>query len=433
MKKFFLLLKKEIKEMLSPQLWIPFVAVMVVFFIVGNVASKQMQQQSKEKEKILVADLDNSLLSKNSIDAIATVADVVNAKSSGGVHLLNEMNEQKINSALIISRGYERDLLSGKKAQIQTYALFNNFSVLAGKKLAIADASTAIINEYVSSIMINIATSSNKSDNLKRPIEVKTFVGSNDKIVQGNSTDLLSYILSQTTIVPVVLFVIIIMASQMIASAVATEKENKTLETLLSLPISRKTIVTSKMLSAGLVSLLMAGIYMLAFKNMNSGVSGAMSGISVGENISELASELGLKITTIGYLELGAILFLAILLALSIAMILGAFAEDAKSAQGVVAPLMILVMIPYFITLFMDINSLSEPIRYVIYAIPFSHIFLAMPNILLANHNAILAGGLYMLILFVVFVYLGAKIFSSDLILTMKLNFSKNKTKSVSK
>jgi ABC-2 type transport system permease protein len=219
------------------------------------------------------------------------------------------------------------------------------------------------------------------------------------------------------------------MAAQMIAAAVATEKENKTLETLLSLPISRGTIVTTKMLSAGLVSLLMAGIYMLGIKNFNSGITGMMnSSVNVGvESSSEIARELGLKLTTIGLAELGTILFLAILLALAIAMILGAFSEDAKSAQGVVAPLMILVMIPYFITLFMDVNVLSAPVRYLIYAIPFSHIFLAIPNILLGNDLFILYGSIYLLVLFIVFVWIAAKIFSSDLILTMKLNFSKKK------
>jgi len=429
MKKFFLLLKKELKEMLSPQLWIPFVAVMVIFYIVGNVANKQMEEQSSTKDSLAVVDLDNSQLSIDSIKAVSSVANVVSFNVSDDNALLEAMEREKINAGMIIPKGFEKNLLAKGKTQLQTYALLNNFSVLAGKKLAIADISTNIINETISTVMINSATQSTTAENLKKPIEARGFVSANGKIREGNSTQLLSYILGQTTVIPVVLFVVIVMASQMIASAVATEKENKTLETLLSLPISRRIIVTSKMLSAGLVSLLMASVYMLAFKNMNGGVSGAMSGITSGADSVEIAQSLGLKISTIGYIELGSLLFLAILLALSIAMILGAFAEDAKSAQGVVAPLMILVMIPYFITLFMDINSLSAPIRYIIYAIPFSHIFLAMPNILLGNHSAIIAGGAYMLILFIVFVLIAAKIFSSDLILTMKLNFSKKKIK----
>jgi ABC-2 type transport system permease protein len=76
----------------------------------------------------------------------------------------------------------------------------------------------------------------------------------------------------------------------------------------------------------------------------------------------------------------------------------------------------------------MDVNSLSPAIRYIIYIIPFSHLFLAMPSILLGHQAFTIAGGIYMLVLFIVFVLIAAKIFSSDLILTMKLNFSKKKS-----
>jgi len=51
----------------------------------------------------------------------------------------------------------------------------------------------------------------------------------------------------------------------MVAVAVATEKENKTLETLLSMPIKRSYIASSKMIAGGIVSLLMALIYIVGF------------------------------------------------------------------------------------------------------------------------------------------------------------------------
>lgn len=427
MKKFFLLLKKEIKEMLSPQLWVPFIAVIVVFMIVGNIANKQMKEQSSGKDSIAIADLDNSKLSMASFETVSNIANVIKVETGGSSELLRTMKDKGIATGIIFPAGFEENILQTGKAQLDTYALMNNFSVLAGKKLAIADISTAAINETISTMLINNKVASGNADMLKKPIIVKSYVSANDKVREGNSSQILGYVLGQTTTVPVVLFVVIIMASQMIASAVATEKENKTLETLLSLPISRKIIVSSKMIAAGLVSLLMAGVYMLAFRNMNTGISGAMSGITNGPDTSQIAQELGLKISTTGFIEIGVILFLAILLALSIAMILGAFAEDAKSAQGVVAPLMILVLIPYFMSLFLDINKLSPIFRYFIYAIPFSHIFLAMQNILQGNQTAIFSGAAYLLVLFIVFVLLAAKIFSSDLILTMKLNFSKKK------
>lgn len=427
MKKFLILLKKELKEMLTPQLWIPFFAVIVVFFVIGNVANKQIKQQSTVKDKIAIADMDHSELSVAAVQAIGQSAEVVNITSRDSQDFIGQIKTRNIPVGLIIPKNFEQNVVSTGRGDVESYAIMSDFSAMSGKKLGVATTSTALINEMVSSYLISSKLGNADIAALKQPITTKNYVSANGIIKEGSAISLLSYILSQTTTIPTVLFVVIVMAAQMIAAAVATEKENKTLETLLSLPISRKAIVASKMLGAGLVSLIMASIYMLGIKNMNSGISGMASGISTGESTSQLAAELGLKFGVAGYLELGAVLFLAILLALSIAMILGAFAEDAKSAQGVVAPLMILVMIPYFLILFMDLNSLSPIVRYIIYAIPFSHIFLAMPNILLGNHWFVMAGAAYLLVLFIVFVLLAAKIFSSDLILTMKLNFSKKK------
>lgn len=427
MKKFLVLLKKEIKEMLTPQLWVPFFAVIIVFFVIGNVANKQMKEQASSKDKIAVADFDQSDLSTAAIQAVGQSAEVVQISATDNNDFVGQMKKKNLPAGIIIPQNFEKNVFDSGQSDIESYTLMTDFSALAGKKLAVATTASTIINEMVSNTLLGSKLGGVDPSSLKRPITVKNYVSANGQIREGSATLLLGYILGQTTTVPTVLFVVIIMAAQMIAAAVSTEKENKTLETLLSLPISRKIIVASKMLAAGLVSLLMAGIYMLGIRNMNSGISGAASGITTGDSTAQLAAELGLKFTPAGYLELGLVLFLAILLALAIAMILGAFAEDAKSAQGVVAPLMILVMIPYFLILFMDLNSLSPLVRYIIYAIPFSHIFLAMPNILMGNHTFVLAGAAYLLVLFIVFVLLAAKIFSSDLILTLKLNFSKKK------
>lgn len=428
MKKFLLLLKKEIKELLTPQLIVPFLAVMVVFFFIGNVASKQVKKQADAKESIAIYDQDSSATSAASLQVIGTIVTVEKINARDSDDFLSQMKEKKMTVGIIFPKGFEKSLTSERKSTLKSYSIIDNFSVLASKRYAILDAATKAVNEFVSNNLINSSTGSTDAAALKNPIANESFVASRNNLRPGNPIQLLGYISQQTNFVPVVLFVVIIMAAQMIASAVATEKENKTLETLLSLPISRKTIAGAKMIAAGLVSLIMAAIYMLGMRSFTNGVGGNFAQPSTGgASAAEVAQSLGLNFSTAGYLELGAILFLGILFALAISMILGAFSEDAKSAQGVVAPLMILVLIPYFVTLLLDINTLSAPVRYLIYAIPFSHIFLASPNILLGNHLFILYGALYLLVLFLVSVIIAGRIFSSDLILTMKLNFGKKK------
>ena len=118
---------------------------------------------------------------------------------------------------------------------------------------------------------------------------------------------------------------------------------------------------------------------------------------------------------------------MAILCALALATILGVLAEDFRSAQSLIMPVVLLVMIPYFLTLFSDPKSLSLPAKVLLMAIPFSHSFLAVQNMFLGDYKSVVFGMLYMAAFFTVLVILAGRIFSSDKVLTMKLRWGKKK------
>lgn len=105
------------------------------------------------------------------------------------------------------------------------------------------------------------------------------------------------------------------------------------------------------------------------------------------------------------------------------AVILGAFAEDVKGIQAVMAPLLVMLAIPYLLVTFFDVSSLSPVFKWLIYAIPFSHSFLAPQALILEQYNFIVAGAAYQLIVLTTLIIIAGRIFSTDAILTMKLNF----------
>jgi ABC-2 type transport system permease protein len=146
-----------------------------------------------------------------------------------------------------------------------------------------------------------------------------------------------------------------------------------------------------------------------------------------GANVSQVVQNLGLVLNAKGFVILGVMLFLAILCALALAIILGVLAEDFRSAQSLIMPLMFLVLIPYFISFFGDLKSMSLPVKILLLAIPFSHPFLATQNLLLENYAPVVFGILYMTVVFVALVILAGRIFSSDKVLTMKLRLGKKK------
>ena len=88
-----------------------------------------------------------------------------------------------------------------------------------------------------------------------------------------------------------------------------------------------------------------------------------------------------------------------------------------------IMPLMIMAMVPYIISMMADINTLPMALRVVVYAIPFTHTFSAMNNLMFGN-TAIFFGGLaYQFVVFVICLFFALKLFNSDKILTASLNF----------
>ena len=60
------LLKKEVKELLTRQLLIPFITIMVLFLIIGR-AIRGERQKASSPQRVLVGDFDQSVLSKDII------------------------------------------------------------------------------------------------------------------------------------------------------------------------------------------------------------------------------------------------------------------------------------------------------------------------------------------------------------------------------
>jgi ABC-2 type transport system permease protein len=122
-------------------------------------------------------------------------------------------------------------------------------------------------------------------------------------------------------------------------------------------------------------------------------------------------------------------MFFAILVALAVALILGAFAENVKSVQSLLAPLIIVIMVPYFLVMFVDLNGLPDAARMGVLALPFAHPFLAAPNLFLGNVSAVVGGIVYEAVWFAVLVVVAARIFGSDRLLTMRLNLARKRTR----
>ncbi|MCX8095676.1 MAG: ABC transporter permease [Caldisericia bacterium] len=426
MKKFWVLFKKEVKSLITLQLIIPLVIMVVIFSLIGNIVGKQTQKASEPKS-IAILDYDDTFLSKEVINTLTQSnfkVKLLDKYISKDDAILN-IKKEKIQTLIIIPLGFQDNVIRYIPTEIETYNIMTGFSMINIMQSVSTNAILNSINESISNRYISERFIGMNPDSIKRPIKVKSFVMVKDKISETTIEAISSAVTSQNTFIPIILMIVIIFSSQMIASSIAQEKENKTLETLLTIPINRTSIIFAKMLSSGVIALIMSIVYMVGMRNYLSGIMSS-SGISQGmQSMSKVLSELGLTFNTTTYIILGISLFLAILCALSLATILAVYADSVQSAQTLLTPLMVMVLIPYFLSLFIDLNSLPFIIKIIIFLIPFSHPFMANTFLSFGNYIFPIIGIVYEIVFFLACLYIATKIFSSDKIITTKLKITK--------
>jgi len=430
MRRFLVLVRKEIRELLTPQMLVPLLMIVAVFMFIGNVVEGEMDQEDAA-QRVGVIDLDGSELSARMTGVLSESGfQVVDLESADAERIAEELLARDLTYGLIVPEGFESSVQSGQVATVETYGVVRSFSFAA---LGQAEALNRVVSAVSESVSVQLVSQGMPGVDpavVNQPVQNVEHVVVGESEAQVPVSAVYGFITNQTTLIPIVLFIVIVFASQMIATTIASEKENKTLETLLASPVSRTSLVMSKMVAAGTVALASAAAYMVGLNSYMTGLTGGAVGGPFGgaEGTSSAIEALGLGLSTIDWLLLGATLFVSILVALSLSVILGAFAENVKAVQSLLGPLMILVLIPYFLTMLTDIESASPALRTFVMAIPFAHAFTAAPNLFLGRYSAVVLGIAYQALWLAGLVFAAARIFASDRILTMKLSLRRSRT-----
>ncbi|MGC8721402.1 MAG: ABC transporter permease [Caldisericaceae bacterium] len=422
MSKFINLFKKDLKELVTIELIIPLLIMVALFSFIGGVMSNETKKAAAP-QSILVIDNDNSNLSRNLVNSLSKGNLIPQISSTGDMQLTtNYAKEKGISVILQIPAGFEQEVFSFRQPEVNIYSIMQSFSITRLTQSAQVDAIFSAINDSISSQFISDKFQGVSPEVVKNPVKSNDFVIVKDKTVEISPAVVSQAFMSQNIFIPIILAFVILYSSQMLASLIANEKQNKTLETILTVPIKRSNIVISKMLSSGVVALIISVLYLFGMKNYMGGVSGGEIGSS---QYAGVLAKVGLTFTAESYVLLGLSTFLAIIAALAVTTILAVYAEDVKGAQAMLAPLMVLLLIPYFLTLFTDPNTLATPLRIILYAIPFSQPFLASQNLLFGRTLPVVYGIVYEIIFSVVCVIIATGIFSSDKILTAKVRLWK--------
>jgi len=425
MKEFLSIFKKEIKELLTKEMIFSLAFMITLFGLMGsfmNDAKEQTQEQLLETTSLAVLNLDNSTYSKEVLSKLEENSIKIVEIEKGSVEDAVKKTQQKgLMFLLVLPENFEESIKGMQGTEVEMYSMVKGLDVKQSTSSSHISAVVNLINQEISNTYIKNAFSGQDPENIINPIKTKEFVVVNDKVAPGNLETLKALSMANLMIIPILLMMSIMYAGTMIITSMGLEKENKTLETLLTLPVKRISIILGKMAGAAVVALLMAAVYVIGFNYYMSSLS-----VSVvdGENIMQT---LGLTMTSFDYILLGISLFLTILVALSVCMILGMFAQDVKSAQSMQFPIILLIMIPYFILMFQDLGTMPIGLKIFLYLNPFSHPFIASKVLIFDNYSIVIAGIVYLAVFAAFMMYLSVKLFNTDKVLTAKSPFRKLK------
>lgn len=450
--KFGNLLKKELSELITKQAIISMVFVLVLFVFMGQIMGHSMEE-GFDTSTLNICIKDDSDFTKNVIDRIkadeTTELNIVDIQSD---NYYDELERLDLKYVVIIPEGYGDSIVNEKKSGQLIFASKVSLGFSAAmSSISSSDAVSTIIDHSADEAMESIYGLTEEDIALiTSPANTVEFSAANGRSVEVSAAAVSSIVMMESMIAPFAIFFLLLLASQMIMTAISTEKIDKTLETLLSTPVSRMTVLTAKMVAAIISALLNAvfmivgfGIYMVSI------MGGAMSGATNGSaNISDIAgmtnvpdagaltdalstadaiSQLGFSLSGMDILLFGLQLFLTLAIGLSISLILGATATDVKSVQTLVMPIMIAVMIPFFVTMFMDFGEMPVAAKVIMFLIPFTHSYIALTNLLSGDMIMYWGGLAYQIVFFAVCMFLAVRMFTSDKLFTMSFS-SENKT-----
>ena len=418
LKGFTTILLKELKELMrDPKILIGMIVLPLIMFpvlgLVLGYAATSAQEQA-QKATLLVVNNDNGNWSQTFVSYLNNSMNVAVIKNAPPKQVIDQNMLTYYNSTQFIEipAGFSQNMtqnLNGDPnitATVNVYGVFQNggiFSSIGSQGL------TILVGSFNRAIAPDVVYTS-QSTIIKGQVQ------------EGVDPAMLSSLMiSQAIALPLTVMIMITYAMQIAATSVAMEKEEKTLETLLSSPVDRFAILMGKVSSTVIVAGIAAVTVLVGYSYMIGSIT---MGIPTSANINLVS--LGLVPSAFGYILLGISLFITLLSALALAVIMSAFSENVRGAQALVGYIYPIIFIPSMALMYLDFNTLPLAAKMVLYAIPYSHPIIASQAIIMGDYTIVVFGIVYVALFTLVIMYIASRLFATEKILTSKLRFRKS-------
>lgn len=417
---FFNMFKKELKEVLTIGSIISIAAMSFVFAMIGQSVGN-IEEKLEVKPAIGLINNDNGIFGIISTQILQETSDIIyngSDKSAG----LQEVIAEKGIALIEIPSDFSDSIYNNEQGKLSINWVVQGVGPFDGISSDVLDYVLNAVEKEISKIIITQELDLDPNLILN-PLTTSQTTFLKEKEFRGLSpNELINTFSTQSYLIPTLIMMIIMMSGSSIISSMGLEKENKTLETLLTLPVKRNYIILSKIIASTISGLILAAIYMV-------GMTYYMKSFSFSGVVDLQAYNLTLNIYD--YTLMGLSVFMSLLAGLSLCLALGSFAKDYKSAQSLLFPVTVLAVFSMLMTMFMDFSTMPTFIKIFIFIIPFSHPMMAMKSLMLKEYALVISGIIYSSIFAAIMIIITILIFNSDRLLVGKLQKNKKSAKNL--
>ncbi len=321
---------------------------------------------------------------------------------------------------IVVPRGFSENITRLSPARLETITAIRSLSLLALMR-------TGKIGSVVSSLSENITGIILEERGIPRnftkgAVQGEAAVLLKNNIIRADDIEaIIGGIIISSIMIPVIILVLAGFIAQLSATSIAVEKEEKMLETLLSLPLSRMQLIAGKIIASAIIGLLGLILYGGLIGWYFSSLAGISGGGASSAGFSSMLSSMmdtvgGFTVTALLVSMVGLILFV-----LGLAILLALFVEDVRSAQLVSSYITMPLAFMVFIALFIDISSMPQTTRIILAFIPMVNTGLIIPLGYIGDTTSIIIAMFSTLVYSVVIMWVAAKVITTEKVFTLRL------------
>lgn len=421
---------KEVKELIrDPKILLGVILMPLILFPIMGAAigvSQESAVRAASSSPIIIYNEDGGGASDSLIRFLEGKGIVLTLEASSLEGALAELDRRGVPALLHIPSGYSSNITSGRRAVVRIYANLRDLTIT---ETGGAEAAASLINLYsyqasLSRIeeLLSGLGAPYEPEAVRNPIAISYASLVKGSLIEAPPQSIIGLVISQSILLPVLVMVMLMFAIQMAATSIAIEKEQKTFETLMTLPIGRLAILAGKLGGSIVVAILGSIAYMIGFSFYMS------SALRLTSQVPLPTFEQTLALSPLGLLLLGCIIFITLVSGLALAISLAIFTDNVRAAQSLVGVLVIPVVVPAIILIFTGLETLPTGYRWALLMIPYTHSIISSKAALLGEHARAVGGILYIGIFTGIILYIASRLFSTERIITSRMDFRRPRT-----